>query len=188
MKPMHSKTSITCIKGLLAIGLMAALQLTFSACKKNKFGISPQSNDGSALRLNGYYYHKTPMADGDSLINMVFFYANGVVLYASTNDSRLNDTELDFRNGNYYDSVKNSHHFWGPYKIEGSSLYYERWNPQEFYPIHAFKADITNNRQFELVETYNVVRKKQKLKTKPNNIYRFKAFLPKPDSSNSFVK
>lgn len=158
------------------------------ACKKNKFSISPQSQNGHALRLSGYYYSKLSSGSNDSLIKILFFYANGVVLYATSNDSQLSADEADFKSGAYYQMIKNTRNYWGPYKIDGSSLYFERWNPQEFYPIHAFKANIINNQQFELVETYNVVRKKQKLKSALNDIYRFKSFAPKPDSSNAYVK
>ncbi|MEI6020694.1 MAG: hypothetical protein WCR21_06160 [Bacteroidota bacterium] len=158
------------------------------ACKKNKFSISPQSHDGSTLHLNGYYFTKSARANSDSLIDILFFYANGVVLYATSNDSQLSADEADFKSGAYYQMIKNTRNYWGPYKIDGSSLYFERWNPQEFYPIHAFIANIINKEQFELVETYNIVRKKQKLKSALNDIYRFKSFALKPDSSNAFVK
>ena len=168
--------------------LMALVVLCFLACKKNKFTFSPQAQDNPPLLLSGYYDHTYKLSNDSLQHEIIFLYANGVILFAGSSHSGLSERENDFKNGKYYDAIKNEKNSWGPFKINEGTLEFQRWFPAENAPVHFYTCKILNNQSFEVYQTGYMVRGKKKQKQNISEVYTFKAFGPKPDSTNKYVK
>ncbi len=84
--------------------------------------------------------------------------------------------------------VKDRKAFGGGYLVEDKNIIYERWEGTELgYLVYREEGNIVNDTTFIMTE---VSRMKQGVKTEIRPIewtYHFKAFSPKPDSTNSFI-
>ena len=184
---MHNRKNIyfsLCYKTLLLV----FVAICCFACKKNKFTFSPQAQDNPPLLLSGYYDFVYKRVNDSLQHKIIFLYANGVILFASSDHSQLNETENDFKNGKYYAAIKNEKNSWGPFKINEGTLEFQRWFPAENAPVHFYTCKILNNQSFEVYQTGYMVRGKKKQKQNISEVYTFKAFGPKPDSTNKYVK
>ena len=173
-----------CLKGLLLVFVV----LCCFACKKNKFTFSPQAQNNPPLMLSGYYDHTFSLSNGSIEHDIIFLYTNGVVLFAASDEGSLSSTENDFKNGNYYAAIKNEKNSWGPFKINDGILEFQRWFPAENAPVHFYTCKILNNQSFEIYQTGYMVRGKKNQARNISEVYTFKAFAPKPDSTNKYVK
>lgn len=171
--------------------LFALLALTGS-CKKDimrgddELSIQKMSYTGNQLRTDGYYYQKA----NASFFSIYFFYNNGIILSAGgvfSNETELEDyIDREFlRNQSY----KNSKITWGVFGIDGNIIKFERWYPSQ-PPLKAFvrEGEILNDTTFVIAESYRVVDGQRTAVTQRNEVYHFKEFNPKPDSTNSFVQ
>lgn len=188
MKTINHKSQNEFGYKIISILIFLLIASILPACKKNKFTFSPQSQNNPPLMLSGYYDH-TYKINNDSLHHeIIFLYTNGVVLFASSAESRLSERESEFRNGKYHDAVKNSKNDWGPFKINDGILEFQRWFPAENAPVHFYTCKILNNQSFEIYQTGYMVRGKKNQTRNISEVYTFKAFAPKPDSTNQYVK
>ncbi len=169
-----------------------AIILFCNSCSKDKIwkddelSIQRVDYNGTELKTNGYYYNKW----GDPEILSIFFlYKNAVVLDGSTIASELLQREQEFINGNYYNYVKSEKLSWGLFSISGNTIRIEKWYPSE-PPKHAFikEGEILNDTTFVFKSIYRMKDGKKTEYSELNEVYHFKTFPNKPDSTNSFVK
>jgi len=173
------------------ICLLMCLMFSLSTCKKdNKMDdalslkIAPYT--GSELRTDGYYYNEYI----PSYLTVYFFYIDGTVLYGSSfPTNELNMQEVKYSNGDHYYYAKNLKYYWGIFKVEGNELLFERWYPTQ-PPLKAYirSGIIHNDTTFKITEYYRMQGGQKTNIESRNEVYHFKAFSPKPDSTNSFVK
>ena len=182
------KSRLTLIQNKFCIFLTSITLLLSTSCKKNKFTLSPQAQDNPPLMLSGYYDFVYKRVNDSLEHKIIFFYANGVVLFASSDHSQLNETENDFKNGKYYALIKNEKNSWGPFKINDGILEFQRWYAGQNVPVHQFTCRILNNQSFEIYQTASMVRGKKKHTENMSDVYTFKAFGPRPNSTNKYVK
>ena len=158
----------------------------FISCKKNdeKFNIGKRNYSGTELKTNGYYYH---LSSGPlKVYNFKFLYRNGIILGgASYEEYKVENALQDFANGNYSNSVKNDNTAWGVFQINSNKIEYEFHTPPAPSGISLSSGIILNDTTFEI--TQNSLQDGSK-KISVDEIYHFKKFSPKPDSTNNFIK
>ena len=174
--------------------IMIAVSLVmFGNCKKgdsllnhDELSIPRQNYSGNELRVDGYYYTE---ANG-SLFSPSFFYRNGVFLDAggSFKDYFEMDSYIvkEFISSTKYKSYRV---LWGVFLIEGNSVKFEHWYPSSGGPMKAYVREglILNDTTFHITKSYrNQNGEKTEVDTE-NEIYYFRAFSPKPDSTNGFI-
>lgn len=145
---------------------------------------------GDELRIDGYYYLKYPVADGTNRMNIYFLYENGIILYGEApSEANIETKEEDYRSGRYYDLVNDKKYYWGVFNIEGDNIQFERWYPSK-PPLETYvrSGKIVNDSTFVITESYRLKGNRKKDINKEEELYRFKHFAPKPDSTNRFIK
>ena len=79
-------------------------------------------------------------------------------------------------------------HDWGTFQINKDSIVFERWYPAEVSKSYYRSGKILNDTTFVITESYRLRNGKKKEWREKNEVYHFKAFSPKPDSTNRFIK
>ncbi|WP_373730031.1 hypothetical protein [Bacteroides heparinolyticus] len=170
--------------------IMGLISLITSCCskifpKKDDFLTIPRTQyNGDELRIDGYFYQK--WENGTKYSNIVFLYNNGIVF----NKSGYGDIEEmnEYVSSTYQMDFAKYKGFWGLFLIKDKNIIYERWEGTESgYLVYREEGNIVNDTTFIMTE---VSRMKQGVKTEIRPIewtYHFKAFSPKPDSTNSFI-
>ncbi len=178
----------TMVNGHNSLALVLVLSaIPFGSCKKayedDKLRIVREDFNGDQLRIDGYYY-----IDYGTHIEMHFLYRNGVYLAGDlVAKSGLEQKEQEIRSGSWGEVVKGSKFRWGVFTVRGNEITYECWVPvsQGGFPTFTWKGDIQN-------ETTFVMTSKRKSGNRNaetiNEVYHFKQFSPKPDSTNNFVR
>ena len=177
------------MKTNIIIGLLT--MTLFSSCYKSIFGgkddilsLPKQPYTGNELRTDGYYY--MTFKDG---IFVRFLYRNGIML----DSGGLKKTDIPYYeeriiNGEFYDHVKNVKFGWGVFVIQGNNIKYERWYPSAPpYKVYVREGAIINDTTFIITKLYRMVNGEITEESDLNEIYHFKAFSPKPDSTNNFT-
>lgn len=137
------------------------------------------------LRTDGYNFSK--FESSTPSIRVYFIYRNGIILYGrSPSLSSLSTLEARYRNGEFYNEIKDLKYHWGVFQVNGEEIDFERWYPSE-PPVETFvrSGKILNDTTFLISKS-----------SKPdgseardvNELYRFKKFSPKPDSTNVFIQ
>lgn len=182
----------TIISVLLGSGLMSLFSLI--SCSKNEpsnkmddvLSITRTPYNGNQLKINGYYYQKY----NSQYYNIHFFCSNGILIdFSGGNmnsfeqiENYLNDPETLIR-------IKNTKYSWGVFLVNGNNLKMEQWHPSSGGPLPAYvrSGSILNDTTFQITEMYRMQNGKKTDISTINEIYYYKAFSPKPDSTNKFV-
>ncbi len=128
-------------------------------------------NNSSLLKLEGYYFNI--FGDMSENIEIFFLYQNGVFLDgASSEISKLNQRELDFKSGAYANIAGERQSRWGVYKIENDQFVYEKWYAGNSCCITAIKTGLIKSDSVLVID---------------GREFLFKPFSPKPDSTNTFI-
>ena len=177
------------MKLLLIITVMMGLVANCSKIwKDDKLSINRTNYTGNQLKINGYYYEKygTP-----EKLTIYLFFGNGVLLHAGDGYeyNKLNEFEQIITSVEFINKLKGIKDSWGVFKVTGNIIQFERWYPGQ-PPLKAFVREgvILNDTTFEITESYRMVDGQKKDVHSKNETFHFKAFAPKPDSTNSFVQ
>lgn len=154
--------------------------------KDDVLSIPQTSYQGNQLRIDGYYYKSNP----NSSYVVYIFYRNGTILSAgSFMNSNLSDIETTLQDPSWI-SAKDDYKFnYGRFLIDGDSIQFERWYPgSPPLPAYVRVGNILNDTTFVVKEVYRMKNgEKTEEESGRNEIYHFKQFSPKPDSTNQFV-
>ncbi len=175
------------MKKTITILLFVAIFTVSCGCHKlfsdNELTMKRKPYLGTELRTDGYYYNKEL-----NFYRILFLYRNGVVLALpfSPSEEALSDLEESFRNGEFYQKYKNNKRFWGVFAVANNSIVYEQWgiNQGGGKPVWQFSGPILSDTSF-LINKY--LEPKTGESHEKNQIWYFKQFFPKPDSTNSFI-
>ncbi len=170
--------------------IIMTMALCFSMCNKEKkedavLSIERTLYTGNELRIDGYYYHEFA-ASGKTFLTVDFFYKNGIYLTGYTfNKEELEEREEKFQNREFYNNIKDEKESWGVFIINNNSIIIEKWYyPYQLHPASTIKyyGTIMNDTTFTItkIKDEDGVRER-------NDIYHFKEFSPKPDSTNKFI-
>lgn len=168
----------------LTMGLIASI----NACKNDEnmddvLSIKRMPYTGSELRTGGYYYNEYI----EGYYTVYFFYQNGVVLYGSSFPiNELSEQESQYKNGTHYKYAESFKYYWGVFQVEGDKIAFERWYPSQ-PPLKVLRRSgiILNDSTFQITKSMRTDGSNAK---DINELYHFKAFSPKPDSVNKFIK
>jgi hypothetical protein len=144
-------------------------------------------NNSSALRLDGYYF-STVKGEDDSLISPYFLYRNGLILsVGSTPKRRLNILERSLSDKSFIEKVKQAKDSYGVYLVKNDSIEFEMWYPGPGPPKLVFLRQglLLSDSMFRITK---MIHPQTKIEEQVNEVYRFKKFHPKPDSTNEFIK
>lgn len=154
------------------------------------FFITSKQSLNTNLRLDGYYVNKSNGRKGYGGNYPIFLYKNGIVL-ETYSGSFSYDSEVQAYLREYYANKKNLDKIemsqWGIVHISGSTISIEMRNAsfEKTEKTMIEKGTIINDSTFEMTVLYN--RKGEKVDTF-NDVYKFKKFSPKPDSTNKYIK
>jgi len=166
------------MKTLIILAMLFNL-LNCGKDRDDKLNFLQQDFNGNQLRLDGYYY--TEMENSEGIIYSRYaFYKNGIVRDLG---STKNLNQVNFLNGNYkFD--------WGLFIIENEHIKFERWYSNSTGPYLAYvrAGKILNDTTFHITETYRLLNEEKTEFRLIDEIYHFKQFSPKPDSTNNFIK
>ena len=160
--------------------------LCLCSCKKtfkdDELSLQREFYDGNAIRLDGYYYYH-----GKNSTSVFFLYRNGVVLkgmsFEGVNLDVIEKTMIE-----YYDIIRKRKYHWGVYIIRENILEVESWGSVGWtrtLPIFKSFYNIVNDTTLNLIKEVNLSDGRE---TEYNDIYHFRQFYPKPDSTNNFIK
>ena len=175
--------------------LLTAVMSLFSNCSKDKvwkddtLSIKRTDYTGNQLRINGYYYERYSVKNGYRY-NIYFFYQNGIVLYGeSPLETEVVQMETNYATGGFHATAKDHKYYWGAYIINGTTIQFDRWYPSE-PPLKAYvrEGTILNDSTFTISTSYRMKDGNKTEVEARNETFHFKAFSPKPDSTNSFVQ
>ena len=169
------------------------LFMTFSvliimgSCNKwenEKMTLVRQPYNSNELRLDGYYYD---MEDG-KICSTYFFYRNGILHYGIASDTLDNDLvkyDAWFASEYYSEHLRSGRRRWGVFEIHDDSIVFERWGILEGGdPVLRFSGRILNDTTFIITKCENPhsgdVCQEQ-------DLFHFRQFSPKPDSTNMFI-
>lgn len=173
----------------LKLTLFLALVVLFvSSCSKwlenEKLTLQKTPYTGNELRLDGYYYD---MEDG-KIWSTYFFYRNGILHYGIASDTLDNDLvkyDAWFASEYYSEHLRSGRRRWGVFEIHDDSIVFERWGILEGGdPVLRFSGRILNDTTFIITKCENPhsgdVCQEQ-------DLFHFRHFSPKPDSTNMFI-
>ena len=171
--------------------LLLCLLFSISSCKKDNktddlLSFEKMPYSGSELRTDGYYYNEYI----SGYFTVYFFYKDGTILYGSSFPiDELSLQEIEYSNGDHYNYAKTLKYYWGIFKVEGNELLFERWYPSQ-PPIKAYirSGIILNDTTFKINDFYGMQEGRKTNVESRNEFYHFKAFSPKPDSTNTYIK
>ena len=173
--------------------ILISLCLFFTSCAKleilqdDELSLQRQDYTGNQLRVDGYYFSEYANGSID-YVRIYFFYKNGIILAGGSSLlSELPDLEESFRNGTFYKHVKSVKFTWGVHQIEDSKIAFEGWYGERPYRVYGQEGVILNDTTFRITQRYRYKNGEKTEVESKNEVYHFKAFSPKPDSSNTFV-
>ncbi len=173
----------------LKLTLFLALVVLFvSSCSKwlenEKLTLQKTPYTGNELRLDGYYYD---MEDG-KIWSTYFFYRNGILHYGIASDTLDNDLvkyDAWFASEYYSEHLRSGRRRWGVFEIHDDSIVFERWGILEGGdPVLRFSGRILNDTTFIITKCENPHSGEF---SQENDLYHFRHFSPKPDSTNMFI-
>ena len=165
--------------------------LLFSSCDKlfpdEKLTLQRRDYLGNELRTDGYYYYfNSQNSLNKEYIVVHVLYRNGIIRLCGSSESFQDfENKIDIYNTS---NVKSYKEFWGVFIIEDDKITCERWRFArigERRPTHTYIGKILNDTTINITESYYSNEKKRNT---ADQLWHFKQFSPKPDSTNSFIK
>jgi hypothetical protein len=141
---------------------------------------------GKQLRLDGFYFDKWT----GGVYGTIFFFRNGICLDVGGVGENVQELERQIEEVILIsDEYKKTKYNWGVFNIRGDSIKFELWYPSSGGPLKAYVREgvIVNDTTFLITESYRN-QNDEKTEARPKSeLYHFRAFAPKPDSTNDYV-
>jgi hypothetical protein len=164
--------------------ILSAILLCGISCDKmmiesdDVLSLVRQNYIGNELLLNGIYYTEKKNFEG-VYYQRYALYRDGVI--------------RDLGSSQEIDSPKflsgNSNADWGVFQIESNGVKFERWYPSSGGPLKAYVREgiILNDTTFQITVSYRNQNGEKTEVRERNEVYHFKSFSPKPDSTNTYI-
>ena len=178
-KNMYRQSRLTLILPLIV--------LFAGGCKKwlkdEELTLNRQPYNSNELRTDGYYYHA-----GEKAIIVVFFYRDGTMIQAgSIPVQEISNREEMFKNGEFYNHIKNNKTCWCVYCIENGIITTNYWVSPKPFQCYFQEGTILNDTTFVIQSYYRMENGEKIGETEIDETYHFHQFSPKPDSTNIFI-
>jgi hypothetical protein len=156
------------------------IMLLFYACKDEELLLSKIPYLGNELKIDGYYYKQS-----SAHFRIFFFYMDGIMtdyVDLSSTDLQQVDDKIPF----IYEEIKDDKLRWGVFVINGDIIQYSGWGTSVGGGLPAGKCigTIENDTTFCITKSIN----SDGREFERNDVYHFRQFSPKPDSTNNFIK
>jgi hypothetical protein len=188
--------------------IIAIISFVVIGCSGYEPLLTKRANySGNQLKIDGYYYFLTKEDMGygytTKIYDCLMLFNNGIyynISHGGYNPNLGNDSILIKLDNDIKGQVKrqndnlNYRPHWGVFNITGSKIEIERWvtaSGAGAYPTQILKGEIKNDTTiyFHTLVGAHPVNMNNKKKTKTiDETYHFRQFLPKPDSTNKFIK
>ena len=163
---------------LIAVAAMCLLGSCNSLVGHDELSLERRPYLGDELRMDGYYYYAYPTSQGIRY-TAYLFYRNGVVRYGgNTPDLEILESEVPL----YGD--KRWH--WGLFHVDGDRIAFELWYPpsKTYTEAYVRSGQILNDTTFVITEAW---RSNDEDVREKDEVYHFRAFSPKPDSTSRYI-
>ena len=120
--------------------------------------------------------------------NSNFFYRDGTLFSGGdVYENKLNEYEQKYQDGSFFDSKKDNKLYLGLFNIDTDIIKIEKWYPSSGggMPVYLHSGEILNDTTFVITQS---IRPKTGEQKELNEVYHFKEFSPKPDSTNTFIQ
>ena len=162
---------------------------TFVSCCKvflpnEKLSMKREDYKGNELKIDGYYYHHQE-DENNKFTLIVFLYRNGIIISTRAYPT-LDLSVVEEEMVKEFNEIQKSKVGWGVFRINYNSFEYEEWtSPTEGMTLRKSSGFIENDTIFCITEHFFSYNKK---KYHVDQVYHFRQFSPKPDSTNIFIK
>ena len=167
-------------------GYILLFSILLNSChllfQDEKLMLPKKDYTGNELRIDGYYYyHPEPNST-----RVLFFYRNGVMIdfisYFPTTDLTVVDKSI----ADMYEKLKDSKYIWQVFLIEGSTIQCSGWGSSVGGGLPSYKCigTIENDTTFRFIKSID----SKGREFEKNDVYHFRQFSPKPDSTNVYIK
>jgi hypothetical protein len=173
------------VKHCISLFVLLCFACTGREDESEKLTFEKQLNNTRKLRLAGLYLRGDP--DLDSLnFNVYFLYEDGKILYFGSLDGATYNSET-LTDRTLIEKIKKNIVSWGLYTIGGDTISFEKWHHSGGPPKITYirKGKILNDSTFIITSSE---RPNGEERTQLNEVYHFRKFHPKPDSTNDFIK
>lgn len=158
-----------------------------NACEKFKslddeLILNKTSYTNDQLRIDGYYY--TQIRD---IYIIYFLYRDGILASGGhVFENELNEYEEMYRDGSFWNAKKDKKLYWGLFNIDSDKIMIEKWYPSSGggMPAYLSIGEIQNDTTFVITKA---IRPKTDETLVLNEVFHFRAFAPKPDSTNNVI-
>ena len=158
-----------------------------SCCNKlfrdEKLTIQRTDYNGNELRFDGYYYCYYEETD----VTVVYFLFRNGIIRGAGGYTRFNENNREQEMISYYNKFSPKTD-WGVFIIDEKKILFEKWveSPSGVSAsVNRKSGYIENDTTFHITESYYSGTKETK---QVNEIYHFKQFDNKPDSTNNYIK
>ena len=176
------------MKKIILIILVVGLIVSVSCCREmftdEELTLRREVYTGNELKIDGYYYYIVPESNRTVIW---FFYRNGVVLHGGTYGS-MDFDEIETIMVERYSQLKKLKSSWGVFLIDGDKIQLERWAEAPngvSLATFRYSGNIINDTTIHFTETYYSGRNETK---QIDEVWHYKQFDNKPDSTNAFIK
>lgn len=175
------------------IVLTILILLILIGCKDifqdEKYTLIRTSYLDNQLRINGYYYvsvNETDSINGQ-YFNVIFLYKNGIAIFAG--GGKREEMEEMIKKKEFYNYIEKVPSAWGIFNIENDSIKIERPKSYGWFDSYMFTliGSIQDDSTIYIVKDVSSTGNGGKPRI-INQIYHFREFTPKPDSTNVFIK
>ena len=163
--------------------ILSMLSLLFTQCCLEKDDVLPNATPyiGNQLKMNGYYYQVT---SNNEIYSPLVMYGNGVLLTLGGVRNSLEEMDKYIRKNYIQDAwYKKNKYVWGVFFIEDNTIRINELSQD--YPHRGFTQEgvILNDTTFKITKfsSNSGIREK-------DDVYHFREFSPKPDSTNVYIK
>lgn len=168
---------------ILTINLSMLMSCCSTLFPDEKLTLDRMDYNGNELRMDGYYYCYFENTD----ITVVYFlFRNGILRYTG-GYSRYNEDNREKEMVSYYDRFTPKTD-WGLFVINDNKIQYEKWieAPSGIKAaINRRSGYIENDTTIHFTESYNSGTGEIK---QVDEVWHFKQFANKPDSTNVYIK
>jgi hypothetical protein len=166
------------------MGIILYLSILLAGCNRlfpDEELLLPRTNYEGTLKISGYYYYYQQDPTG-TIVKYLF--RNGIILsgyFFSTID--LNEVEIEMIKE--YNLLQKDKSRWGVFVINGNTIQYSGWSTSVGGGLPTGKCigTIENDTTFCITKSIN----SDGREFERNDVYHFRQFSPKPDSTNNFI-
>ncbi|MDR2909923.1 MAG: hypothetical protein LBV47_00945 [Bacteroidales bacterium] len=174
------------MKTTILILTVSVLGILVSCCKvlfpDEKLSMKRVDYNGNQLRLDGYYYYH----DNNGYTLVLFLYRTGTMLLTRAYLSADLDI-VEKQMISQYENLKKEKTRWGVFSVVDHKIEYEEWVAPDEGRLTVCKTtgNIVNDTTFCITKRFYSYNNKT---YHVNDVWHFKEFFPKPDSTNVFIK